>query len=135
MQKEGKITKSAAGKLGLSLSLLCSVHCLAMPFVVAFLPMGGDLFSNPLIEAVLLGSSIILASYTMIRDFRHLHRNYSTLLLLGIGVVLLLLSQANHSHEGFNFMAPLAGLAIFGSYVLNWRHIRHHHQCAHPHSH
>jgi hypothetical protein len=135
MSNEGKIAKSATGKLGLSLSLLCSVHCLAMPFVVAFLPMGGDLFSNPVIEVILLGSSILLASYTIIRDFRHLHRNYSSLLLLAVGVTLLLASQAQHSHDEINFLAPLAGLSIFGAYLLNWRHIRRHHQCAHPHSH
>jgi hypothetical protein len=135
MGKENGHKKSAASKLGLSLSLACSVHCLAMPFVIAFLPAGGDLLRNPVLEIALLGSSILLASYTLIRDFRHLHRNYASLGLLFVGITLLLISQAGHSHEGINLLAPLAGLAIFGAYVLNWMHIRRHHQCAHPHRH
>jgi hypothetical protein len=128
-------SKSIAGRLGLSLSVLCSIHCLAMPFVVAFLPVSGGLFNNPVIEVVLLGSSILLASYTIIRDFRHLHRNYGSLVLLGIGIVLLLVSSANHTHDKINLFAPMAGLFIFGAYLLNWRHIRRYHQCSHPHAH
>jgi drug/metabolite transporter (DMT)-like permease len=127
--------KPLGEKLGLSLSLLCSVHCLAMPFVIAFLPSGGEMISNPVIEVLLLGSSILLASYTLIRDFRHIHRNAASLALLGVGIVLLLTSQSNHSHSEFNFMAPLAGLVIFAAFLLNWRHNRRYHRCAHPHAH
>lgn len=55
-----KISKNL-DKLGVGVSLLCAVHCAALPLIISSLPLLGlKIFGNPLIETSIILLSLII---------------------------------------------------------------------------
>lgn len=78
-------------RAGAVLSWLCAVHCLAMPFLISFLPVVGISFlAHEGIEYVFVGLSIAVALVTLLPGYFKEHRKIRTLLLFvsGIGFVI-----------------------------------------------
>lgn len=119
-------------RLGFSLSLACSIHCMAMPFVMMVLPFAGEaLAANPLVEWTLLGSSLILGSFTLYHDFKKHHGKILSIMLLLLGFVMLVVDHTIlHEHHSF-FISAAAGLLIAGAYASNWYFSRHSHRSCH----
>lgn len=54
-------------KTGATVSWLCAAHCLAMPFLISFLPLLGVSFlAHEGIEYLIVGVSIIIALITLL---------------------------------------------------------------------
>jgi hypothetical protein len=74
-------------KTGATVSWLCAVHCLAMPFVISFLPLVGlGFLVHEEIEYVFIGLSVVVALISLLPGFFRLHRNINTLLLFFTGI-------------------------------------------------
>lgn len=118
-------------KIGVSLSIACSIHCLLMPFVIAFLPaIGQQYLDNVWMEATLLGSSFVLAGVTFVLDYKRLHANRLPLLIL-VAALLIALMQRVFFTQAEIILAPLTGITVFGAYVLNWYMRRQYAACTH----
>lgn len=77
-------------KAGTAVSWVCAIHCLAMPFVLSFLPLLGFSFlAHKGLEYGFIAVSITIASMSLLPGFFKFHRNINTLLLFitGIGFV------------------------------------------------
>src|SRR6218665_2873353 len=73
-------------KAGLWLSFLCLIHCLATPFVITLLPVIGERFVSETTEFYLIGLSLAIGLFLMIRDYG-IHKNAIPLILLSVSAV------------------------------------------------
>ncbi len=77
-------------RVGLVVSGLCMVHCVAMPMLFAFAPTASRLFGNFNAHAWLAGISLFIAFATFIPSFlQHRHRGVLTLALTGLSIIAL----------------------------------------------
>ena len=114
--------RSGLDKIGFFLSLLCAVHCASMPLLVALLPLvGAGFLHNPVIELVLIGSTILLAGAILIKDYRTIHRNYTPLVLLFVGLTVKLLGIFIFQHQYEPVIITSGAAFILLAYVANWR--------------
>ena len=72
-------------KVGLWLSILCTIHCIAMPFIITALPFLGGSFISEQSEIYLIGASAVLAVFLLVKDYRN-HQNPLPLRLLTIAL-------------------------------------------------
>lgn len=106
--------------LGMSLSLICAIHCLATPFVLAFAPLFGSLISHES-EVYILVTSLAFASYVLIKDFR-IHQNRTAILIALTGAAFLVLGMmVFHGKPIEFFFMSGGGFLMAGSYYVNWR--------------
>jgi hypothetical protein len=118
-------------KVGLWLSILCTIHCLAMPFLMTALPFLGQNFLSEKSEIYLIGISTILAVFLLIKDYRN-HQNPLPLRLLSIALVFnfsgLFLVKGIYEVL-FNV---IGALSMASAYWVNWNS---HRRACHSHSH
>lgn len=75
--------------LGVAASVLCAIHCAAMPFVVGFLPLLGLSFlAEPSFHKWMVGVCLALALLAFVPGWRRHHRLAPTLIgLSGLGLI------------------------------------------------
>jgi hypothetical protein len=112
-------------KLGISLSMACAVHCMAMPVALAFLPSLGDLVTEEL-ELLITLSSLFIAVFVLGKDIR-LHKNPLPILILLVSFGIILLGLATHK----TVLLDILGIVgILSAYLLNWYKLRKVKACA-----
>ena len=122
---EKKIKKSVVEKLGFSLSLLCALHCLATPFLLAFLPAFGELFPQE-VELPIILASFVIATMVISKDI-NTHKQILPLILVISSFFLLIIANLL-SH---NYLFDIIGLlGILAAYLLNWHQLRKAKVCA-----
>jgi len=108
-------------RAGACLSVACAVHCMAMPLVVAFLPaMGLAILADERTELILVLSSVLLAATSLCWGFR-IHRRFTAMGVLLVGVVLLILGKvwAGEAFEWAFVALGASGLAA-AHFVNRW---------------
>ena len=103
-------------KVGLSLSFLCAIHCLAMPFVLVALPIVGQSFLNEHVELGLIFGSLVLGVFILVKDYKH-HFNKVPLMLFSLSFLLALIHLVFHQHVLLSFSSVLMAIA----YLRNWQ--------------
>ncbi len=74
--------------VGIFLSALCAVHCLATPILLAFLPALGEQFQSPWVHGVLLVFVVSIFLVTILRHYR-MHKSVLPLVLGIAGIAVL----------------------------------------------
>ena len=123
MSKRKKIIKLLPiERIGIILSIVCAVHCMAMPFLLFFAPMLLSSFVySTFMELALVLSSFILAAILLFMDYRKHHKTLPLLLLfLGILVKVLEFIISSKSFEWV--FGILLGLSIGLAYWVNYQH-------------
>jgi hypothetical protein len=105
-------------KVGLSLSFLCAIHCLAMPFILVALPFAGQSFLSENSEMVLIFSSLILGVFILYKDFKH-HDSKVPLLLFAISFLLVISHLFLHYHTLLSFSSVIMAVAYFRNWQLH----------------
>ena len=106
----------------LGVSLLCLVHCLALPLLIVALPVLGTLvppqwWVHPLIFAV----AAPLATVALVRGWRD-HRDRRPGLLGAVGLMLLGLGLLGAVTDAAEVGLTVAGGVVLGAaHLLNWR--------------
>ncbi len=109
-------------RFGFWLSLVCAIHCLAMPLIITLLPFIGSTFlANHTTELWVLGSSWTLAGLLLLKDFRK-HSKVLPLFLLGMSIVSKMIEVLVLGESSEKFMAPLGGILIAIAYYFNWKY-------------
>ena len=123
MKKESR--KSILEKLGFSLSLVCALHCLATPFLLAFLPAFGEFFPEE-VELPIILISFAIATMVISKDIQtHKHILPLALLIFSFsGLIIANLLTHNHIFD------ILGILGILAAYLLNWYKLRKAKVCA-----
>jgi hypothetical protein len=130
LSESGTVETASTGhwldRLGVGASVTCAVHCAAMPFAVAVIPLLGlEFLLNPATEWLLLGSMGSLAIASLGLGYLK-HRKWYAFVPLAAGVASLAFGHSKdscceHSHWEHVMFAVTGGLLIAGSHAINLR--------------
>lgn len=119
MMKTGTINLD---KLGMTASLTCAAHCMAMPLVITALPyVGFSFIASEGFEIAFFIISAILAISSICWGIKQ-HKNKNILFLLSIGLALLTLGRYAHENDwGLKGVIILVagGLTIAATHWIN----------------
>jgi hypothetical protein len=109
-------------KFGMTSSLACAVHCMAMPLIVTFLPyIGLSFIASETFEWILLLVSASLGISSICMGYKT-HRDKRVSILLSVGLGLLILGRYAHENDwGYQGVIILVagGLSMALSHWLN----------------
>ncbi|MEM9674330.1 MAG: MerC domain-containing protein [Cyclobacteriaceae bacterium] len=110
--------------MGFSASLLCAIHCAALPFLLTLAPLAGLQFlGNPWVEYTFILLSFGIACYALIPGYRR-HRQPLALILVLVGFILI---GAAHSvvPEAYEAVfTPVGATIIAIAHLINWRQLK-----------
>ncbi|APE04754.1 MULTISPECIES: MerC domain-containing protein [Alteromonas] len=108
-------------KLGIWVSGLCALHCLALPVLVPLLPLiGSSFFAQVWFERTILSFSILVGAVALISGATRYHgRLYPLVLLLTGGVIYWFKDIFGESYEPFTI--ALGAFLIVTGHWLNMR--------------
>lgn len=109
--------------IGLSASVLCLIHCLALPLITPLLPLLAG-HNHWLVESVFI-ALITLSTMTIYKGYRE-HREPRSLILGLCGFVLLVLSLF-FEHNGLQI-----SLSVAGSFLMTLAHYTNYKLCKIP---
>ena len=114
-----------ADRVGAMASFLCAIHCAALPFVFALLPLVGlEFLASHNFERIFIVCASVLATTTLVHGYRQ-HRVRLPLMLLLPGLALLWTGGfIFDAHAGLNLHAVLVtigGSCVASAHVLNMR--------------
>ena len=114
---------------GIFASSLCAVHCAAVPMLIAFgIISGSHWLHNHAIDWIIITIGIVIASYSLVKDFRFKHKSTTPLLVAGLGFTFLLLGMADHHHGILHtILSVCGGLTVALAHFINIR--KSHFQC------
>ena len=134
-------TSQLLGRLGLSASTICAIHCMAMPFLLGVLPtLGLGFLASGWFELAMIGISVVLGAITLGTSYR-LHQKINPIVLLTSWVVVLLFNFFGHeSHSELAetlhpYIAGFGAMMIATSYYINNRLCKACERCEHDHAH
>jgi hypothetical protein len=114
-------------RFAVCLSLLCMVHCLALPLLVAVLPIvGGALLPDREFHWLMLVLVLPASAWALTNGYRHHRRSgIAALGAVGLGV---LLGISLFGHElfgpgGERLTTSAGAMLVAVSHVLNFRHL------------
>ena len=111
--------------VGFSASLLCAVHCAALPFLLSLAPLAGLQFlENPWIEYTIILVSFFVASYALVHGYRRHHRKALALIIVTIGFFFIGAGHLLHMEWTEVVFTSCGGTLIATAHLINWRQIR-----------
>lgn len=119
--------------MGATASLACAVHCIALPFVLALLPLVGlGFLAGHTFERVFVACAALLASASIIAGYRRYHRPQALFLVVP-GIVLLVFGVAVEldANVVLHTAAVVAGGILVASAHITNLTLTHRH-CAKP---
>lgn len=94
-------------KLGMTLSSVCAIHCLATPLLALVMPVMGEVFEQPWVHLLMALFVVPTGVFAFYSGYKHHHKTY--LLVIGsIGLMLVSLGLST----------PFLGIDLFGHDVL-----------------
>jgi hypothetical protein len=112
----------AIEKVGILLSIICTIHCLFLPIFLFFAPYLASSFAfSSNLEWILVVSSFLLAAIILVLDYRK-HRQPLPLYFLGLGILIKLLDLFLVNHSFAWLLGILLGVVIGIAYWLNYKH-------------
>ena len=107
--------------IGMASSLLCAIHCIALPVALTVGAMSGLFWlGSPLLEWFFLATSVVVASLSLVQSYVQKHHQSQALWIAGAGFTLLVLSRfAAGASE--HFLTAYGGVLIATAHYSNWR--------------
>jgi hypothetical protein len=123
MDTQSSPSRLRLDRIGVVLSGLCAVHCVAGLVLVTFLGLGGSLLLNPAIHEVGLALAVTIGIIGLGAGVLR-HRQISVLLigLLGLSLMAAALLTEHGPHEA---LLTIAGVALVAT--AHFRNLRHTH--------
>jgi hypothetical protein len=124
-------------RVGAAASLLCAVHCMLLPFVLAMLPLIGlEFLAGHTFERIFVACAAMLASTSLITAYRR-HRKPHALFLMVPGILLLLFGIAVDLdvHVLLHTVSVVVGgLLVASAHITNLVLAHRHHRAAGGHA-
>jgi drug/metabolite transporter (DMT)-like permease len=106
-------------KTGMTLSFLCLIHCLAMPFIITLLPLVAKGFMNHTLEIFLVAGSFVIAVLLLTKDYK-IHHKITPLLLLLIASILQYIGLFIVIQKQESMFIISGSILMAISYLTNW---------------
>lgn len=111
--------------VGFSASMLCAIHCAALPFLLTLAPLAGLQFlENPWIEYSFILLSLVIASNALVHGYRRHHQRSLALMVAFVGFGLIVLGRVLAFEWTEILFTSLGGVAIAVAHLINWRFIQ-----------
>ncbi|MFM1913030.1 MAG: hypothetical protein RIR51_868 [Bacteroidota bacterium] len=109
-------------KLGITLSILCAIHCLSLPLILFFAPyIASSFVFNESFEWFLVIISFLLAAFLLIKDYRR-HKNLIPIILLSLAFLTKLIDFIVNQESYHWFYGICLGVFISLAYWKNYQH-------------
>ena len=107
--------------VGFTASMLCAVHCAAVPLLLTFGALSGLAWlETPWIEMSFIGVSLVVASWSLLRSYLIHHQKFTAISVVLLGFLLIVTSR--FAAEGWEpALTVLGGVAIAVAHIINWR--------------
>ncbi|WP_185152548.1 MerC domain-containing protein [Fulvivirga aurantia] len=109
--------------IGFSSSVLCAIHCAALPFLLSLAPLANLQFlNNPWVEYAIIIASFLIACFALIHGYSRHHHKPQALVLVVMGFVLI---STGHLAEWNEAVFTTFGATIVAiAHLINWRQIK-----------
>lgn len=108
-------------KAGFFTSMLCAIHCSAIPVMISMgLLSTTTWLHNHLIDWIVIGIGVLIATYSLLGDFLKKHRNIVPLSLASLGFVFLFIGMIEH-HGWMLIFSVVGGLLVASAHFYNHR--------------
>lgn len=115
-----KIFKFNADVAGFWTSMLCAVHCSAIPILMSLGMIGGNsLAHNHTFDWIIIGLGLVIAGYSLVGDYNK-HKNKLPLVIALTGFVFLFIGMIDH-HGWMLVFSVTGGLMVASSHIINHR--------------
>ncbi|TYQ00170.1 MerC mercury resistance protein [Tenacibaculum adriaticum] len=117
-----KIKNNTIDIIALSSSLICAVHCAAIPIVLSFSSLSSLHFlENPYIEWTFIGFGLVFVFASILPSYKKVHRKVKPLLYATLGFVFIALGRFNLT-ELWEIVNTVIGASIVAlAHYLNWK--------------
>lgn len=106
---------------GFFTSMLCAIHCSLVPVLISMGMLSTTTWlHNHLIDWIVIGFGIVIATYSLIGDYVKRHRNLTPLLIAILGFVFLFVGMVEH-HGWMLLFSVAGGLMVASSHLYNYR--------------
>ncbi|MDF0717480.1 MerC domain-containing protein [Muricauda sp. 334s03] len=118
--------------IALTSSLICAIHCAAVPIVLSFSSLSSLHFlHNPLIEWSFIGLGVVFVFVSLWPSYRKAHHRSRPLLIAAIGFGLIALGRLD-LNEAWEIINTVGGaLMVSVAHFVNWKLLRS--SCKHKH--
>jgi cation transport ATPase len=104
--------------VGIGTSVLCTIHCIALPLFMSSLPVAGiNLVENEWVDLCLIIIALFIGLISFYSGCFKKHKNKKPLMLFIIGFLFLLLNQFSES----GLLTMMASLFIITAHSWNYR--------------
>ncbi|WP_162419295.1 MerC domain-containing protein [Cyclobacterium roseum] len=111
--------------VGFSASMLCAIHCIAVPFLVTLAPLAGLHFlHDPWIEYTIILLGFFIAAISLVHGYRRHHQKGQALCLVVAGFLLIGSGHLFHSQWGELLLTGLGGITVAIAHLVNWKDFR-----------
>ncbi|MEH0152987.1 MerC domain-containing protein [Limibacter armeniacum] len=111
--------------IGFSVSLLCAVHCIALPIFLSIVPLTGLQFLDHIwIEYSIILASFIIASYALIHGYYKHHQKPLAMTVVVVGFILIVTGHFLQDEWKEIMLTSSGGVVIAIAHLLNWKHIK-----------
>lgn len=108
--------------VGLCTSLLCALHCSALPILLSLSPLAGLQFLNdPKVEYTFILLSFSIASYALVYGYRRHHQRAMPLVIMSLGFILIVISHLQGSEPLEVVLTTSGAVSIAISHLINWK--------------
>lgn len=113
---------SRLDRIGFSASMLCAVHCAAMPLVITALPLAGlEALTHPAVEGAMILLGVIVGTASLSHGYRHHHHRLSAIAVLLAGFALIAAGHLLVPETLEAVVTPVGAATVALSHLLNWR--------------
>ena len=106
-------------RVGLVASFVCAVHCAAMPFVIALLPLVGlSVFADPRTEWAFVAISLVVGLASLLPSYFGKHRRTKPLMLFATGLALILIARTSFADT----LSAETAFVVFGALFIAGSH-------------
>ncbi len=109
--------------LGASASLICAIHCVAVPLAFSFMAGSAQHFDNLWLEAIIFTVGVGVAGIALYNGFRK-HRNIYPMISMIVGFAALFFGH-NPEHN-YLWMVLTGAILVMSAHYVNWR-LQHQH--------
>ncbi len=117
-----KIKKNALDIIALSSSLICAIHCAAVPIVLSFSSLNSLHFiENPYIEWVFITLGLLFAFISLWPSYKKYHHKIKPLLFACSGFVLIAIGRLDLMEYWEMVNTVTGALLIASAHYFNWK--------------
>lgn len=108
--------------VGITVSVLCAVHCIALPILFSTLPLWGfEVLENGYIEFASVLLTLVAGGEAIRKGYTRVHRSVSVVVLFLGGVALMTLANFMDGAVVEMMLKGSGALFVIGAHVRNWR--------------